>query len=61
MINTEALGWHEVTKKEAVKFVGLMLKNASMPKARLVNYINESKLKGTTVQELLGVKKNDLD
>ena len=56
MIHTAALGWHEVTNEDAVKFIGLMLKNSSMPKAQLVDYINENKLKGTTVQELLGVK-----
>ena len=54
MINTVALGWHEVDKSKAIRFVKLMLNQSAMSKRETVEYINKQKLKGTTVQKLLG-------
>lgn len=56
MIHTAALGWHEVSRYEAIVYIRKLISNSKMPRGCLIDYINEEKLKGTTVQELLGVK-----
>lgn len=55
-IHTAALGWHEVSKEEAIKYIKKLLENSKLSISCLIEYINNEKLKGTTVQELLGAK-----
>lgn len=56
MIHTAALGFHEVNKEEAINYVKKLLANSKLSRSCLIEYINNEKLKGTTVQELLGGK-----
>lgn len=47
-------GWKEVTKERAKDFVNFLLRNCQAVKPNeLPKYINENKIKGITVEELL--------
>lgn len=50
-------GWKNVDKETAIRFVKNLLDGiTTMNKKEKVEWINKTRLKGTTVQELLGEK-----
>ena len=50
-------GWKNVDKEIAIRFVNSLLDSiTTMNKKEKVEWINKTRLKGTTVQELLGKK-----
>lgn len=51
-------GWHEVSKDEAKQYVlFLMDRITAIPQNEKAAYINENRLRGITVEELLAVDK----
>lgn len=47
-------GWREVTKEQAKDFVEFLLRNCQAVRPNEIpKYINENKIKGITVEELL--------
>ena len=59
LINTVAKGWHEVDREHAQRFVELKIKKSNMPQESVIDYINQNKLSGITVKQLLRGKKYD--
>ena len=50
--------WHEASKDEAKRFVLFLLGNTpAIPQNEKAAYINENRLRGITVEELLAVDK----
>lgn len=46
--------WHEVTKEQASNYVKFLLENiTTMRHEEKVEYINKTRLRGVTVQELI--------
>lgn len=53
-VKTYFNGWKEVSKEQAKKFVLHIIRNASAIKPEETNdYINQNRLRGITVEELL--------
>lgn len=47
-------GWHEVSKEQAIKLVRNFKENSNaIPRDKKDEYINQNKLKGITVEELM--------
>lgn len=47
-------GWHKVNKEQAIRFVNHLLKGiTTMNGSEKIKYINEERIKGVTVKDLM--------
>lgn len=46
-------GWKEVTPEQAKRIVKRVLENSNVSKEKLIPHLNERRLRGITVEELL--------
>lgn len=57
MIQWQSLftGWVDVTPEQAKNLVLFTINNSGVSKEKLIPYLNENRLKGITVEELLNL------